>query len=89
MTKKQLQKIALEKDREEREFMQSIEANKEGDWMCGILARYGEDSDTIFGIAKTEADAERYMKLRSDRNGGIIPHRLFDQVGWWNKKIVR
>lgn len=89
MTKKEQKRLDREKEQEERQFMQSIEVNKEGDWFCGILSRYGEGSDTIFGIAKTEADAKRYMELRYNRNGGVIPHRLFDQVSWWNKGISK
>jgi hypothetical protein len=37
----------------------------------------------IFASCDTEEEAKRYMEARSRLNGGVFPHRLTQEVGWW------
>jgi len=88
MTKKQLNKLANEKDQEEREFMLLIESAGYGDWCCGIRTFEGT-TDKIFGYAATEEEAERYLALKLNRNGGFYPVRLGCRIGWWLNEGVK
>jgi hypothetical protein len=83
MTKSKSRIAFEQQDAEERAFMQRLEADKERSWKCGIYDPGKGQAVRIFASADTEPDAERYMLLRYNRNGGVIPHRLTHEVGWW------
>ena len=74
-----------ERLQEKRNFMARLEGN--GDtlpWKCGIFDHTSSKAHHVFASANTEEEAERYMMLRAEQNGGVIPHRLVQQeVGWW------
>lgn len=72
------------KTAEERTWMLEQERRADGLWKCGLRAfpDYEKRTPTeVFATCLTEADAEKYMKLRGD----VIPHRLTQEVGWWEK----
>jgi hypothetical protein len=67
----------------DRAWMREQEARTDGPWLCGLRGVTPDLTD-IWATCLTEQDAERYMMMRHDRNGGVMPHRLGVQdVGWW------
>ena len=83
MTKSKVKQEQEEQERRDIEFMHTIENNTTGNWLCGIRSNDQDRPSQIWGHADTEETAEKYMMLRYNRNGGEIPHRLLDEVGWW------
>jgi hypothetical protein len=75
-----------ERLQEEHDFMARLEGNGDAlPWRCGIFDRTVGRAHRIFASADTEEEAERYMRLRAERNGGVIPHQLLHEVAWWHK----
>lgn len=83
MTKSKARLEWERQDAEERAFMQTLEAYKDLPWKCGVYDPAAGKAVLIFASATNEAEAERYMQVRHERNGGVTPCRLTHQVGWW------
>ena len=88
MTKSKRQRDLEQRGQIERDIMVRYEADQTRRWKCGIRVSDAARADSIWASADTEAEAEVYMKLRYARNGGVIPHRLLDEVGWWDSQGV-
>lgn len=88
MTKSKTRLEWERQDAAERAFMQTLEACKTLPWECGVYDPAAGKPVMIFASAMTEADAERYMQVRHERNGGVTPCRLTHQVGWWKKETL-
>lgn len=85
MSKSKEQKEREAKKAADRVWMNEQEARKDGPWLCGLRG-FTPEWTRVEATCLTEPDAERYMNLRCDQNGGCFPHILGHQeMGWWTE----